>query len=60
MNKKLHTWWVDTGLYHKQLPVKTDGMEKARQEAYKKLITMSYEEFMKYVTLNVSGMKFNL
>ena len=54
---KLHTWYVNTGPYRKQLGCRTVGMEKARQKAYKKLIAMPYEEFCKYVSFNVSGEK---
>ncbi len=54
---KLHTWYVSTGFCNKQLPVKTDGMEEARQKAYQKFIGMTYEEFQEYIPLNVSGIE---
>ena len=54
---KKHTWWVNTGLYHKQLGCRTEGMEEASRKAYEKFIKMSYEEFQEYIPLNVSGSK---
>ena len=55
--QKKHTWWVNTGLYHKQLGCRTTDMEEASRKAYEKLIKMDYEEFCEYVDLNVSGLK---
>lgn len=54
---KKHTWWVDTGMYHKQLGCRSFDMENARKQAYERLISMPYNEFIKYVSLNVSGFK---
>ncbi len=58
MNKiKKHKWFVDTGLYHKQLGVITEGMEEARYKAYERFKNMSYEEFTEYISLNVAGFR---
>ena len=54
---KLHIWYVNAGMYYKQLPTRAEGMEESRQKAYQKLISMSYEEFKNYIPLQVSGMK---
>ena len=54
---KKHWWYVDTGMYHKQLTVLCENEENAREKAYEKLIKMTYEEFNTYVSLNVSGFK---
>ena len=57
MEIKSYTWWVSAGMYYKQMGCQADSMEEARKRAYEKLIKMSYEDFCKYIPLNVSGMK---
>lgn len=55
MKTKKHRWWVNTQLFAPQLACTTKDMETARRIAYQKLIAMPYKEFVKYVSLNVSG-----
>ncbi len=54
---KKYCWYVNTGMCHKPIKVLTTGMESAERKAYEKFIKMDYEEFKKYIPLDVSGFK---
>lgn len=56
--KELHTWYVRTGMYNKQLPCRTTGMIEAQKMAFEKFKKMSFEEFKEYVSFGVGGMRY--
>jgi hypothetical protein len=57
MKSKSYKWYVNTAMYHKQLGLYAEDMEEARRKAFLKFQKMSYEEFCKYIDLNVGGFR---
>jgi hypothetical protein len=53
---KKYIWYVNTGIWHKQLKIKAEDMEIAKILAFKKLQQMPYKKFREYVDLDVMGM----